>query len=302
MRSRNGGLILYWKVLKEAVNKFFGEGMLTHSAALAYYMVFSLPPILLIVLWTTAQFYSEVAVRGAIFSEIGSLVGEEGAQQVMAALENVAVHEPTWWASAFGIGVLLFTATTVFDGMRTALNQVVEVKVEEAGDLGIWRMLRVRFIAFGFVVSISFMLLVALMVDALITTAGSYLGQWIGALATHLMVFDYLLFDLGATTLLFVMYFRYLPDVKHKVGDVWFGALVTAGLFVVGKHMIGLFIGNSQVATVYDAAGSILVLMLWVYYAAAIFLLGATFTFTRARLLNTGLEAADNATRIRNST
>ena len=211
-------LVFYWDVLRESIAKFFSEDMPAHAAALSYYMVFSLPSMLFIVFWITAKFYKEDAVRDAISSQIGSLVGEEGARQIMATLGKLNFQEPSSWVTAVGLGMLLFFATTVFDAM---------------------------------------------------------------------------LLDLGATTVLFAMYFRYLPDAKLKWQDTLFGALLTAVVFTGGKYLIAIFIGNSEVADLYDAAGSILVLMLWVYYASAIFLFGATFTFTRAELMSNGQEMSE---------
>jgi len=286
MRIINSVLIFYWEVLKESISGFFDEDMLTHAAALSYYMVFSLPSMLLIVLWTAAQFYSEASVHSAIFSEIGMLVGEPGAQQLMATLERLNIKEPTWWATAIGLAVLLFFATTVFDALRTALNRINQVKHSRSITKDIWLLFRIRFIAFGLLVSVSFILLVSLVLDAMVTATGHYLAEWIGGLATYILSLDALFVDLLTTALLFMLYFRYLPDTRLKWSDAWFGALLTAGMLTVGKYLIGLYIGNSEVADLYDAAGSILVIMLWVYYAMAIFLFGATFTFTRARLLN----------------
>ena len=275
----------YRSVLKEAVVKFIKVDVLTQSAAMAYYMIFSLPSILLIILWTAARFYREAAVREAIFTEMGELVGEEGAQQLVTTMEGLNIQAPTWWATAVGIAVLLFTATTVLVTMQNTLNRIFEVKVVDAKGLGIWKMLCDRFISFTLVITISFILLVSLVVDALISALGNFVAQWIGGFATYLMAFDSILLDLAATTRLFAIFFRYLPDVTLKWKDTWFGALVTMGLFTAGKSLIGLIIGNSEVADLYDAAGSVLVVMLWVYYASAIFLFGASFTFSRAKLL-----------------
>ena len=276
----------YQTILKKSLFRFVEEDMPTHAAALSYYMVFSLPSMLLIVLWTTARFYREATAREAIFAEIGSLVGEDGAQQVMATLEKLNINEPSWWAASLTLAALLFFATTVFDAMRTALNHVALVKSTDSLCQRIWKLFRIRFIAIALLVGISFLLVVFLVVDALITAAGNYLAQWSGDLATYVFTFGAFFLGLGSTTVLYTMYFRYVPDVRIKWGDLWFGALLTAGSLTVGKHLIAFFIGNSEVANLYDAAGSILVLMLWVYYASAIFLFGATFTFTRAELLN----------------
>ena len=154
-------------------------------------------------------------------------------------------------------------------------------------------MLRIRFIAFALLISISFILLVSMVIHALITKIGNHLVQWFGEVAEFIVAFDFILLELGTVSLLFAMYFRYLPDTRLEWRNIWLGAVMTAGLLVLGKSLIGLFISNSTVADLYDAAGSILVLMLWVYYSSAILLLGATFTFTRAELLRTRHETTD---------
>lgn len=282
----NKMMIFYREVLKESVSKFLNEEMTTHAAALSYYMIFSLPSMLLVILWIAAAFYGEVAVREAIFAEFGALVGEDGAQQVMATLEKLNIQEATWWATTVGLLVFLFFATTVFDAMRTALNHITQMKTKTSLGLGIWLLVRVRIIAFALLVSISFLLVVFLVLDALVTEIDNYLAQWLGEVTTYVLAFDAFVLRLGVTTILFALYFRYLPDLKLKWRDTLFGALLSALLFEVGKYLISLFIGNSEAASLYDAAGSILVLMLWVYYSAAIFLFGATFTFTRSKLLN----------------
>jgi membrane protein len=287
MRDIIGKLKFYARVLQESVVRFFSKEMPMHAAAMSYYMVFSLPSMLLIVLWTSAHFYEESAVRGAIFAKIGSLVGQDGARQIMATLGKLSVEQPTFWETSLAIGVLLFFATSVFDAMHTALNKTAAVEIEESSvGQNIWKLLRIRFVAFGMLLSISFILLVSMVIRALITKLGHLLLNWVGESATIIVAFDFIALELATTALLFALYFRYLPDTRLKWGDIWLGALLTAGFMVTGKSLIAFFISNSTVADLYDAAGSILVLMLWVYYSAAILLFGATFTFTRTKMLH----------------
>ena len=288
MHIDSNTLKFYPEVLKESIVRFFDDDMPMHAAALSYYMVFSLPSMLLIVLWTSARFYDEVAVREAIFAKIGGLVGHQGAGQIMATLEKLSVEQPTFWSTALGLGILLFFATSVFDAMRTALNKIANVQTSDSVMLSIWKLLRIRFIAFALLVSISFILLVSMVIHALITKISDHLVSWFGEVAEFIVAFDFILLELGTISLLFALYFRYLPDNRLRWRDIWLGAALTAGLLIIGKSLIAFFIGNSTVAHLYDAAGSILVLMLWVYYSSAILLLGATFTFTRAELLNNG--------------
>ena len=129
-----------------------------------------------------------------------------------------------------------------------------------------------------------------MVIHTLITKIGDLLLSWIGETATTIVALDFIVLELATTTLLFALYFRYLPDIRLKWHDIWLGAMLTAGFLVIGKSLIGFFVSTSTVADLYDAAGSILVLMLWVYYSAAILLFGATFTFTRAKVLNSGFE------------
>jgi membrane protein len=293
MRLYNNTLNFYMQVLKKTIVEFFGNDMPMHAAALSYYMVFSLPSMLLVIFWTSARFYDEVAVREAIFAKIGSLVGHKGAGQIMATLGKLSVEQPTFWATALGFGILLFFATSVFDAMRTAFNKMIPHEADVSVGRSIWKLLRIRFIAFALLISISFILLVSMVIHALITKIGNQLVQWFGESVEFFVAFDFILLELGTVSLLFALYFRYLPDIRLKWRDVWLGAVLTAGLLVLGKSLIAFFISNSTVADLYDAAGSILVLMLWVYYSAAILLLGATFTFTRAELLNNSNEATD---------
>ena len=290
MHIDSNTLKFYPEVLKESIVRFFDDDMPMHAAALSYYMVFSLPSMLLIVLWTSARFYDEVAVREAIFAKIGGLVGHQGAGQIMATLEKLSVEQPTFWSTALGLGILLFFATSVFDAMRTALNKIANVQTSDSVVRSIWKLLRIRFIAFALLVSISFILLVSMVIHALITKISDHLVSWFGEVAEFIVAFDFILLELGTISLLFALYFRYLPDNRLRWRDIWLGAALTAGLLIIGKSLIAFFISNSTVADLYDAAGSILVLMLWVYYSSAILLLGATFTFTRAELLNNGRE------------
>jgi len=275
-------LRFYWQVLKASIGKFADKGATTHASAMAFGMVFSFPPMLFIILWVAGRFQRDAEMRNALFAEIETLVGEDGALQLMATVENVDASEPTRWATALALGVLVFAASSVLVSARTALNSIFEVQASEAG---VWTELRGRFVSSAMLLTLTMILLVSLVVEALIASLGAAVERWIGEPAKYVLAFDYLLFDLVAITILVAMFFRYLPDAHLRWKDIWPGAAVTAGLFSVGQYLIGFLIGESQAATFYDAAGSVLVLMLWVFYASAIFLFGASFTSARAELL-----------------
>jgi membrane protein len=200
-------------------------------------------------------------------------------------VEGLDVQEPTWWATAVAIGAVLFTATTVLSTLQNALNRIFRVEREGSAASSIWRVLRDRILSVAMIVTVSFLLTVSFVVDAFLAQVGQFLAEWIGEGAALVVALDSFLLEFLATTVLFMLVFRVVPDVTLEWRDIRFGALLTAILFVVGKNLIASIIGQSNAADLYDAAGSILVLMLWVYYASALVLFGAIFTFTRARAL-----------------
>ncbi len=290
----------YWEVLRASFGKFSDSDVLTQSAALSYYTIFSLPPMLLVIMKTTAQFYSEEEIKDIIFEQIGGLVGREGALQLLGTIDKMNIFQPNWWATIVGVGVLIFTATTVFVTMQNALNLIFEVRASaDTKGLGLLKMLRDRVISFALLVSMAFILLVSLVVDALIASFGRYIGEMVGDVSAVVFLLASILLPLSIITLLFAMLFKFLPDGKLAWRDTWVGALVTAILFSAGKFLIGFYIGSSSAANLYDAAGSVLVIMLWVYYASAIFLFGATFTFVRATKLNGQVKPEDYAVRVK---
>ena len=140
-------------------------------------------------------------------------------------------------------------------------------------------------LSFTLLIVIIFLLLVSLVVDALISMIGNFMAEWLGHISNYLLIYESLILDVGATTVLFAIFFRYLPGVRLKWKDTWFGAFLTALLFSAGKYLIGIYIGSSSAADLYEAAGSIMVMMLWIYYASAIFLFGAAFTYTRSKMM-----------------
>ncbi len=292
---------IYWNILKDAFAKFSGDDLLSRSAALSYYTIFSLPPMLLIILQIATQFYGEERIKNAMFGEIGELVGHDGAVQLMNTINKLDIFEPTWWATLVGIGVMIFTSTTVFITMQDALNRIFEVRASsKTKGFGILKMLRDRAISFALLVSLAFILMVSLAIDALISSFGRYMEETIGDISLVVILLTSIALPLAIITLLFALLFKFLPDAKLAWKDTWFGAFVTAILFSLGKYLIGFYIGKSSTANLYDAAGSILVIMIWTYYASAILLFGATFTFLRAKKLNGGVQPEDYAVRVKN--
>lgn len=296
MAATEKGIAFYWALLKESVNDFIENDVFTLAAALSYYTVFSLPPIILIIIYTTTSIYSEAAVREMLFDEIGKLVGEDGALQLSTIIDNLNLYDQTWWATALSAGILVFTSTTVFITVQNSLNKIFHVKPKPKR--GFVKLILDRFLSFALVLGIALILLISLVVDALVNgMIDLFLSQFPGAavLVTGVVAF---LVQLGIVILLFAIIFKYLPDAKLEWRDTWIGAWVTALLFTVGKLGIGFYLGNSNTANVYDAAGSLVIIMLWVFYASIIFLFGAVFTYVYAGMRNRNIEPASYAVRV----
>jgi membrane protein len=264
-----------WWVMKHALGGWWNDNVPRLGASLAYYTLFALAPILLIAIAMAGLVFGAEAVRGEIVGQIQGLVGKEGAQAVQAMLEGAA--KPSSSKLATGVGLLTFFlgSTGAFLELQTALNGIWRVKPKPSA--GIRQLLLPRLISFGLVVVVGFLLLVSLLVSAALAALDRYMGHVFPAL-TVLWQAANVLVSLGVITLLFALVYKVLPDVELRWRDVWIGGLVTAGLFSIGKQVIGLYLGRSTLASSYGAAGSVVVLLLWVYYSAQIVLLGAEFT------------------------
>lgn len=246
------------------------------GASLAYYTLFAVSPILIIAIAIAGAVYGPDAVRGQIVAEIGQLIGKQGAEAVQALLQGAHRDTAGTFAVIVGTATLIIASSGAFLELQHALNTIFRVKTDPKKS-GIQRLVLSRLRSFGLVVSIGFLLIVSLLVSAALTALSeriqrSMLGGPVVVQIINLIV------SLGVMTLLFGLIYRVLPDVRLAWRDVWTGALVTALLFSVGKSLIGLYLGHSSVASSYGAAGSIVVLLVWVYYSAQVILLGAEFT------------------------
>lgn len=245
------------------------------GASVAYYSLFAIAPVLLIATAVAGAFFGPEAVRGQLSTQIEGLVGPEAARGIEALLKGASQPDNNVLAMVGGTVAMLLAATGAFLEMRVALNTIWRVPKEDAGGFKAFWFNRLR--SFGLVVSIGFLLLVSLMVSAGL----SALHDWLGGVAPILpFILQALTFvvTLAVTAALFGLMFKVLPDVPLRVRDVAVGALITALLFAAGKHLIGLYLGRTAVSSSYGAAGSIVVLLLWVYYSSQIVLIGAEFT------------------------
>ena len=269
-----------FRLLKEAVKEWQEDKVSLLAAALAYYTVFSITPLLVIAIAIAGAVFGRDAARGEILEQINSLVGEQGAQVIEVGLNNASQPELSNVASIISVVVLLIGASGVFAQLQEALNTVWDVKAKP--NQGIWNFIRKRLLSFGMVLAIGFLLLVSLILSAMLSGIGKL---QINLLPGITPVWQLLNFGIsfGFITLLFALIYYYLPDVKILWKDVWIGAIMTALLFTIGKFAIGLYLGRGSLGSAYGAAGSLIVFLAWVFYSAQILLFGAELTQVYAR-------------------
>jgi membrane protein len=268
-------------LLKESFQDWKDDKASRLSAALAYYTIFSLAPMLLIILAVTSFFWSRDIVQGQILNQVEGLVGTDGRTFISDMLTTASSPAKGIFATIVGVVTLLFGALGVFNELHNALNTIWEVEEEEEQEQGfvgaIKKILFGRLLSFGMILGIGFLLLVSLVISAGLSAIQETMGNAIPLSEIFLQILN-LIISIGVITVLFAFIFKFLPDAEIAWRDVWLGAFVTALLFSLGKFLIGLYLGNSTVGSSFGAAGSLVLLLLWIYYSAQILLFGAEFT------------------------
>jgi membrane protein len=265
-----------WGVLKSALAGWWNDNVPRMGAALAYYTLFSLAPVLVVAIAIAGLAFGPEAVRGEIVGQIKGLIGVEGATAVQAMLEGAAKPSSSIPATILGIITFFIGATGAFLELQTDLDAIWRVKPKE--DQSFFKALvKQRLISFALVLGFGFLLLTSLIVSAGLAALHTYMGNMFPGVAVLWEAVNVVV-SLAVISALFAMIYKVLPDVKLAWSDVVVGALVTAGLFTIGKSVIGLYIGASALSSTYGAAGSVIVILVWVYYSAQIILLGAEFT------------------------
>lgn len=258
-----------------AVEQWFADRASSKGAALAYYTLFSLAPVLIMVLAIAGAVFGDDAARGAIFGQLNGLVGPSGAEAIQLLLANARNPKAGAIATVSAAVLLFIGATTVFSELKDSLDDIW--RVPRTHQSGIMSFIRTRLLSFSLILVLAFLLLISLTVNAALGALQKYLGGFWGAAGSILMPLSSLV-SFGVIAALFAAIYKLLPQTRLPWQDVAIGAVGTAGLFTIGKNLIGLYLGNSNIATSYGAASSVVVLMLWVYYSAQIFFLGAEFT------------------------
>lgn len=272
-----------WHLIRQTINAWIDDYAPSMGAAIAFYTMFSIAPLLLIVIAVAGWVFGADAAHGEILAQLQGLLGTEGATAIEGLIRGASEPKRNTSATVIGITVLLIGATSVFSELQDALDRIwrAPVKVKTTGLL---KLLQTRLLSFGMILGISFLLMVSLVVSAGLAALGRWWGPLFGAWETAAHLVDFFT-SFALITVLFALIYKFLPRVHVAWHDVWLGATFTSLLFTIGKLFIGLYIGKSGITSVFGAAGSLAVLLLWVYYSAQIFLLGAEYTWVYAHEL-----------------
>jgi membrane protein len=265
-----------WLLLKETFRQWNEREPFNNSIIIAYYTIFSLPGLLVIIINVAGYFYDKKEVTSQITAQIQGVIGGDTAADVQSIIDKASETKGTLISSILGITTLLFGATGVFYQLQQILNKMWEVKPKPKQKL--LKLVRDRIFSFGLILAVGFLLLVSLVISAGLSAVGEWVSGYIAESFTVIFnVLDFIV-SLGVITILFASIYKFLPDAKISWRDVWIGALMTSVLFVIAKFGLGLYFGKSDPGSTYGAAGSIILIMLWVSYAGLILLFGAEFT------------------------
>ena len=264
-------------ILKSSATEFSSNNSFRHAAALSYYTIFSLPPLLLIVITLASTVYGGDALTGQIYGQLKGLVGADAAAFLQESIAKFTLQQKTGLATAIGLGTLTFAATTFFVTLQESINDIWNLQVKTQG-IGVWQYVQQRLLSFGLILSVALLLLISFVVSAVLSIFTGWLQRHIpeaGVLAIKLVDFS---ISLVVTTLLFGLIYKFLPDAIIRWRDVGVGAFITAALFILGKYLIAFYIAKSDPGSAFGAAGSAIVLLVWIYYSSLIIFFGAEFT------------------------
>jgi membrane protein len=261
-------------VVKQTVYSWLDDRAPTMGAAIAFYAMFSLAPMLVIVVGVAGLVFGREAAEGALFGDLARLVGPESAGAVQAMLANMSNTKSGLIATALGLGTLIVTATAVFSELQATLNLIWKVSTQ---NLPVWYYFKSRLLSLSVILVIGFLLLVSLIISTLLQAFSNYIDRTLPNFS-FVVYFVHHAISFSFTTVFFAVIFKILPDAPVEWEDTWLGAAITAALFAIGKHLISLYIGSSSMASTYGAASALIIVFVWIYYSAQIFLLGAEFT------------------------
>jgi membrane protein len=281
-----------WTIIKQTASDWIDDDASRLAASLAFYTLLSLAPLVIIAVAFAGLVFGTEAARGQIAGELGEFVGSSAAKGIQAVVASARSESSGTIGTIIGVLTLFVGASGVFGELQFALNSIWEVRAKPGR--GLLGEVKDRFFSFTMVLGVAFLLLVSLVLSALLSAVGRSFAEALPGGESFWQVVNFC-FSLAMVTVLFALIFKYVPDVEIEWGDVWLGAAVTALLFTVGKSLLGLYLGKASIASSYGAAGSLVVLVVWVYYSAQILFLGAEFTQVHARLRGRAIKPSDKA-------
>lgn len=287
---------IIWCLLKETGLEFMDNNSFQKGAALAYYTIFALPPMLIIIISAAGYFFDRQVVSGEIYYSIKELIGTEAAYSVQKMVESIHAFSSVSLATMIGIIALFIAATGLFVSLQDSLNEIWFVKPKPRREY--LKLLLDRFLSFGMILFVAIILLLSLLSNTILVVVGDFLQTRFSGWVVYLLHLANFISSLTIMTFLFAAIFKFLPDAKIKWRDVWVGALVTAVLFSIFRGLIGLYLGTNDVESIYGAAGSVILILTWVFFTSQIIFFGAVFTFVYSRKFGHNIYPSDYAVRV----
>ncbi|GAB3197324.1 membrane protein [Pontibacter aydingkolensis] len=286
-----------WDITKRTFKEFVDDNPLDYAAIIGFYTIFSLPAILIITIRIAGAAFGQDAVQGELVQQIGGIVGRGSASQIQSIIENASVSESSTIGTLVGVATMIFSATTVFVALQDSLNAMWEVKAKP--EKGWLKLIINRVLSLAMVISMGFLLLVSLSVDVVLGILYRYLSEQFSGVAVYFITIGNMLISILISATIFAAIYRVLPDAKIKWKNVWIGAFVTAILFVLGKYILNIYFQHDPLADTYGAAGSLVLILVWVFYTSIIFLFGAEFTQVYSRVHDRGIQPDDTAVKVK---
>lgn len=290
MRKR---LITVYTYVRQVLKEFSADNILKYSASLAYYTVFSIAPLLVIITTLSGIFFGKEAIKGEVYDQLKGLVGGLAAEQIQDTIKKIHLTGNNFFASVISIIVLFVGATSIFGEIQDSLNKIWGLRIKAKKTW--WKLILTRLLSFSLILSICFIVVASLIVNVIISSFGNFLAKYINNFNVYFIDIMDVVLSFIVSSVLFSLMFKILPDAKIRWKDVLFGGFITAIFFTLGKFAIGFYLGRSNFTTLYGAAGSIVIIMLWVYYSSIILYLGAEFTKVHANLYGRKIQPNDYA-------
>lgn len=285
-----------WDVIKRVPPQFQKGDPVVYSAAIAFFTIFSMPSILMIITYLASLIRQEGAVKNELITQIESLVGQNTAQIVETVIQNATLSESGIPATLLSVVILLISATAIFNFIQKAMNSIWEVKPKP--EKGFLKFLKDRVLSFSMIIALGFLMLVSLVIDTLFNVLRSFINEHFAAFASYLMSALNLIINFSIVIFVFLLVFKTLPDAKIRWRDSFVGALITGILFTLGKYIIGIILSQSNITNTYAAAGSLAGILVWVFYSSIILMIGAVFTKVYADQIGREIEPSPTSVRV----